>query len=87
MGTNTSNIKTCTSKWEQNTGDIKSSEWEQTPVTLQQVKIQFIWSWFLMNKAIHQYIIYILPNQYYHVIMYQEFLWRNPLSQMHLPDI
>lgn len=42
---------------------------------------------FLMNKAIHQYIIYILPNQYYHVIMYQEFLWRNPISQMHLPDI
>lgn len=42
MGTNTSNIKTCTSEWEQNTGDIKTSEWEQTPVTLQQVKIQFI---------------------------------------------
>lgn len=42
MGTNTGNIKTCTSEWEQNTGDMKTSEWGQTPVTLQQVKIQFI---------------------------------------------
>lgn len=39
MGTNTGIIKTCTSEWEQNTGDIKTIEWEQTPVTLKHVQV------------------------------------------------